>query len=557
MPQWNNIWQVLAGLGIFLFGMLLLEESIRNLSGKAFRGFIRRHTANRVRAIGLGVLATFVLQSSSAVSLMVLAFTGAGIMSTISAIGVVMGASLGTTLSTWLIATAGFKLKIELLSLPFIGIGGLGLLFFGKSTSKWINASKLLVGFGFLFMGLDYMKGGVEEWTSGMDMAALKDLPGILYFLFGLVLAALIHSSTASIVIVMSSVYGGVIGFDPACLVVIGINIGATITVLVGSVTGGASKKKVAFSNLIFNVVTAIVILLLLPLLIRLINDGFGLAADPVMALACFHTLFNLVGLVVFFPFIGMLARLLDRLFREKTISVSRFIQAAPAEVPEAAVAALHNEVRYLIRLSMEYNLRHFSLDPEPVLPDMKDTGGAIIPLSAAKLPEQYDRIKLLQEQIFTYAAAIQKYELNELEAGELSRALHAARYAVAAAKSVKDIRHNLEEIDDDVHHPVFLAFKRRLQAFATEIAAILQQEGAPGLTERLYAADHKLREEERNFVDTLTRQLNTGEIGGKELSAFLSVNRSLTLAGRQMTLAVKDLILSEQDARLYETLDM
>ncbi len=536
--------------------MFLLEESIRNLSGKAFRGFIRRQTSSRTKAIGLGLLATVILQSSSAVSLMVLAFTGAGIMSTISAIGVVMGASLGTTISTWLIATAGFKFKIELLSLPFIGIGGLGLLFFGNTASRWVNISRLLVGFGFLFMGLDYMKQGVESWTSGVDVAFLKDLPGIVYFLFGIVLTALIHSSTASIVIILSSVYSGVISFEPACLIIVGINIGATITVLIGSINGVASKKKVAFSHLFFKIVTALVVLPLLPLLIRLINSGFGLSGDPVYALACFHTLFNLIGLVVFFPLIGVLARILDKMFREQPVFVSRFIQAAPAEVPEAAITALQNEVRYLIRLCLEHNLRHFMFDPAPILPDLKDTGGALIPVAKETLPEQYGRIKLLQEQIFKYGAAIQKHELNEQEAGELSRALHAVRYAVAAAKSVKDIRHNLDEIDDETDNAIYLTFRKRLLAFATEISSILQQESTAGLMERLYAAGNKLREQDRGFIDNITGQLNAGRITGLELSGLLSVNRGLTLAGRQMILAVKDLVLSEQDVRAYDTLD-
>lgn len=555
MP-WSNIWQILAGLGIFLFGMLLLEESIRNLSGKAFRGFIRRQTSNRLRAVGLGILATVILQSSSAVSLMVLAFTGAGIMTTVSAIGVVIGASLGTTISTWIIATVGFKLKIEVLALPFIGIGGLGLLFFGKSTSKWINISKLLVGFGFLFMGLDYMKSGVEDWTASMDIADLKDLPGVVYFLFGLALAALIHSSTASLMIVMSSVYGGVLDFGSACLVVIGINIGATITVLVGSASGASSKKKVAFSNLIFNITTATIVFLLLPFLKYLLTDIFRMADDPVMALAAFHMLFNLVGLVVFFPFIGMLARLVDRMFKEKTISVSRFIQAAPAEVPEAGIAALHNEVQYLIRLSTEYVLREFSIDPEPILPDQKDPNGSPIPLSSLKLPELYDRIKLLQDQVFEYGASIQKYELNEQEAKELARALHAARYAVAAAKSTKDIRHNLEELDEEENRNIMLGFKKRLHSFAMELSEVIQQSDPTGVSQKLHTLQQRLRDDERKFVDQITSRLNSGIVNAQSISAFLAVNRGLTLAGRQSLLAVKDLVLSEQAAEEFDLLD-
>ncbi len=557
MGELSNIWQLLAGLGIFLFGMLLLEESIRNLSGKALRRFIRKQTSNRVKAIGLGILTTVILQSSSAVSLMVLAFTGAGIMSTMSAIGVVMGANFGTTLSTWLLATAGFKFKIELLSMPFIGIGGLGLLFLGNSTSKWINISKLLVGFGFLFMGLDYMKQGVEDWTSGMDVSVLNGLPGVTYLLFGIVLTALIHSSTASIMILLSSVYSGMINLEAACMVVVGINIGGTITILIGSVNGVASKKKVAFSNLIFKIANALVVLPMLSLLIWLINDGLNLKADPIFGIALFHTLFNLIGLIVFFPMLGPVARFLDKRFQERTVFVSRFIHAAPAQVTEAAITALSNEVRYLLRLSTEYNLRQFGLDPSQVLPEIKDISGSVIPSEKSEIPAHYEKIKLLQEQIFNYGAEIQKHELSEREAGELNRLLHAARYAVAAAKSIKDIRHNLDAIEEEGDKEHFTGFQNRLIHFVGEIKEIVTRPNEAGLTEKLFEAGKSLKVEDRKYTDSITGMLNSNQANHMILSDLLAVNRNLTLSGRQVVLSVKDLLLSSEAAQVFEHLDV
>jgi phosphate:Na+ symporter len=153
-----DLWKLLAGLGIFLFGMLLIEESVKALSGRAFRRIIRMYTNGRVRSIGSGALVTALLQSSSAVSLMVLAFVGAGVMNMQNAIGVIMGSNIGTTLTAWIIATIGFKIKIESLALPFIGLGAVGLIFFKPSTKPFM-VTRLLIGFGFLFLGLDFMKG--------------------------------------------------------------------------------------------------------------------------------------------------------------------------------------------------------------------------------------------------------------------------------------------------------------------------------------------------------------------------------------------------------------
>jgi phosphate:Na+ symporter len=144
-----DIWKLLAGLGIFLFGMLLIEESVKALSGRTFRRIIRKYTNGRLRAIGSGALVTALLQSSSAVSLMVLAFVGAGVMSMQNAIGVIMGSNVGTTLTVWIIATIGFKIKIESLALPFIGLGAVGLILFKPATKPFL-ITRLIIGFGFL-----------------------------------------------------------------------------------------------------------------------------------------------------------------------------------------------------------------------------------------------------------------------------------------------------------------------------------------------------------------------------------------------------------------------
>lgn len=337
-----HIWQSLAGLGIFMFGMYLMEESVRLLSGKAFKHFIRTSTSTPSRGVVSGVLATAILQSSSAVSLIVLAFTGAGIMTTQGAISVVIGSNLGTTFTAWIVALIGFKLKIELLSLPIIGIGGLMLLFSG-TRSKWTHVSKLLVGFGFLFMGLDYMKGGVEKMATSLDIEVFKGLPNIVFLLAGLVLAALIQSSSAAMAIILSSLNSGILGFETACYMVIGTNIGTTVTVLLASAGGVSSKKKVAISHVIFNLVTGLVVLLLMPVLMYLITDRLGIDNDPVTGLALFHTVFNLLGVLMFFPFIHLLGKIADKIIKEQQQKISLYIHLTPAEVTEGAVTALHN----------------------------------------------------------------------------------------------------------------------------------------------------------------------------------------------------------------------
>lgn len=144
-----QIWEVLAGLGLFLFGMFMIEESLKNLVGRTFKKFLRKHTNNSVKAVLSGTLITGILQSSSMVALLVMSFAGAGIIGLKNSIGIILGANLGTTMTGWIVSWLGFKLDLGAVILPFIAIGGLGIIFL--KSEKLSNLSKLLMGFSFIF----------------------------------------------------------------------------------------------------------------------------------------------------------------------------------------------------------------------------------------------------------------------------------------------------------------------------------------------------------------------------------------------------------------------
>ena len=159
-----EIWEFLAGLGIFLLAMVLLESALEFLAGRSFKQFLRRHTHHPVKAILSGIGITAILQSSSVVSLMVLAFVGAGIIELKNAIGIIIGSNLGTTLTGWVVAYFGFSFNIESFALPFLAFGGLSMVFFPKKEILY-HVGQLFVGFGFLFLGLDYMKSSIDQFS--------------------------------------------------------------------------------------------------------------------------------------------------------------------------------------------------------------------------------------------------------------------------------------------------------------------------------------------------------------------------------------------------------
>jgi phosphate:Na+ symporter len=551
----NDFWEFLAGLGIFMFGMFLLEESIRNLSGRAFKGFIRKYTENTVKAVLTGTFATAILQSSSAVTLMVLAFTGAGIMSLQNGIGVVLGSNLGTTLTSWIVATLGFKISIEALALPFIGIGGLGLIFLGKSP-KGSNISKLSVGFGFLFMGLDYMKRSIEAMASEELLTQIPDYGPLMYVLVGFVLTAALQSSSASMAVVLSALYSGLLNYTDATAMVIGTNLGTTITVMIGAVGGSTVKKRVGMGHFLFNAITAIIALILLPLLTRLVFDVMGLSSDPVMGLAMFHTLFNLMGVVLFMPFLPLFAKLLEKAVPEKRIETSLFISKTTPDVPEAAIESLRQEVNGLMQRAMEHNLNMLRIDPKLVFTNISN--GVRGEKNTVEM--QYAHLKLVQAEVYAFAAQVQGHGMNEEEASVLNRMLSAVRYAVSSAKTLKDVKRDIEEMEDSDNPHLndrYADFRRKMIENYMHLEQVLRKDEELENLPRLVKCMKRIMAEDAQLMQELMHGLQVHQIPAEQISALLSANRAFTLSARQALLAAKDFKLSMHDAGLFDNLEV
>ena len=308
-----DIWRLAAGLGLFLFGMHQLEQSLRLLAGRPFKKFLREHTAHPLKGVLAGALSTAALQSSSVVSLIVLAFVGTGIISLASAIGIVFGSNLGTTATGWIVATVGFKLDIEALALPLIALGGFGVVWTRAGTRR-AGFSHLVVGFGLMLMGLEFMKSGAISATALFDPAALSAYPAIVYLLTGFIVTALIQSSSATIMITLSALYAGVIPLDSAAAVAIGADLGTTVTALLGALAGSADKKRVAVAIVIFNVVTDTIAFIFLGPILQFVTEVLNLS-DPLFALVAFHSIINLIGIIMFLPLVGIMSRQLARRF--------------------------------------------------------------------------------------------------------------------------------------------------------------------------------------------------------------------------------------------------
>jgi len=560
MNQTFDLWKLIAGLGIFLFGMSMLEYSLRILSGKTFRRMIRQYTDGRIRSIGSGTLVTAILQSSSAVSLMVLAFVGAGVMSMQNAIGVIMGSNIGTTLTVWIVAIVGFKLKIETFALPFIGLGGIGLIFSDSTDNpKAYQLCRLLMGFGFLFLGLDYMKTSVESVGQNFDLSRVPDYGLWLYLIVGTLLTAVMQASAASIAVVLTALYSNLITFDIGIAMVIGANVGTTITVILGSLGGIPPKKRVAFSHLVFNIITGIVAFLSIKGLVWLITNFVDIQANAVMGLALFHTLFNIIGVIIFFPFVGVLAGLLYKIYPDHKPVLTVYINNTPTEIVEAATSALRKEILHLLQECQLYGLRLMKIEKRLVFEqDLPLEKSARKRLSFEAL---YENIKLLHAEIFAYYSKLQNQKLEESEVSDIERIIYSSRNIMNSIKNFKGIRHDMDEFEGSENSFMiaqYNLFRKRLLKLYHEMKAIQKHDNREEQYHHLLKTFVKIEEADKVCIRETLQAVAEGRIKEMEIASMLLVNRLFTQACRLQIFSLKDLLLTqEQISNFDRALDM
>jgi len=560
MNQTFDLWKLIAGLGIFLLGMSMLEYAIRILSGKTFRRMIRLYTNGRLRAIGSGTLVTAILQSSSAVSLMVLAFVGAGVMSMQNAIGVIMGSNIGTTLTVWIVAIIGFKLKIESFALPFIGLGGIGLIFCNSDDNpRSYQFCRLLIGFGFLFLGLDYMKSSVENVGQHFDLSRVPDYGLWLYLIVGTLLTAVMQASAASIAIVLTALHSGLITFDIGVAMVIGANVGTTITVILGALGGIPPKKRVALSHLIFNIVTGLVAFSGIRVLVWLIAGFIDIQNNNVMGLALFHTLFNFIGVIIFFPFVSGFTKLLYRIFPDRKPVLTVFINNTPTEIVEAAISALRKEIIHLLHECQLYGLRLMNIDRKLVFEeDLPLQKGARKRLSFETL---YDHIKLLHAEIFAYYSKLQSQKLEEAEVSELGRMIFSSRNIMNSIKNFKGIRQDMDDFegsDTAFMNEQYNQFRKRLLKLYHVMKGIQKLADREEQYHDLLKTFVKIEESDKICIDETLAAVADGRIRELEISSMLLVNRLFTQACRLQIFSLKDLLLTQEQISDFDrALDM
>ena len=338
---------IIGGLGLFLLAIGMMTDGLKLAAGNALRTLLAKWSKTPFRGVVSGAAMTALVQSSSAVTVASLGFVNAGLLSMRHALGIVYGANIGTTMTGWLVAMVGFKLNIQAVALPMIGVGMILKLL--KPNSRLASVGIAIAGFGLFFVGIDSLKTAFEGIVSTFDLSQFKaeGVEGFLmYLVIGFVMTVLTQSSSASIALTITAATSGMVGIYAAGAMVIGANIGTTSTAMFASIGATSSAKRVAAAQVVFNVATAVVAALILPLLFGLIHWITAVAeidADPGITLAIFHTLFNLLGVALIFPLNDRLASFLEQRFvsLEEEASKPKHLDKNIAQTPDLAVNAL------------------------------------------------------------------------------------------------------------------------------------------------------------------------------------------------------------------------
>ncbi len=431
-----QVFTLFGALGMFLYGMNIMSSGLQKAAGEKLRGFLTAMTSNPFKGVMTGLGITSIIQSSSATTVMVVSFVNAGLLTLTQAIGVIMGANIGTTVTAWMVSWLGFKADISILAIPLMIFG---FLFSNSKKDRRKNIGELIVGFCLLFLGLSFMKESVPDLRQTPEVlefvttwSAYGFSSVLLFLAFGTVLTLILQSSSATMAITLIMLSMGWIPFPMACAMVLGENIGTTITANIAAAIGNTQAKRAAMSHTIFNVFGVIWALILFKPFLALVGtvteNLFGLpnpAAEEFVVtesttaegtaalygLSMLHTLFNLTNTLILVWFTPLIAKLVSIIIpapenQEKEIFRLKYISAGPLATPELSVEQAFEEIIHFAEISKngaEYSKQAINETDSNKFNTLKE--------KLVKYEEISDRIEF---EIATFLNAVSAEEISE-----------------------------------------------------------------------------------------------------------------------------------------------
>jgi phosphate:Na+ symporter len=456
--------EISAGVAIFLFGMLSLEEGFKAFSGGTLEKVLQKSTNKLYKSIGFGFIATAIMQSSSLVSVLTISFIGSGLIGLTQGIGIILGANIGTTTGAWLMAGFGLKVNISAYAMPMLTFGVIMIFQKAKSLKGF---GYILAGLGFLFLGIHYMKDGFEAFKATIDLAsfAVDGIKGLFIFIgIGIFATVIMQSSHATIVLILAALSVGQITYENALALTIGANIGTTITAVIGSLSSNIDGKRLAGAHFIFNIVTAAVAIIIINQImftVDSISNFIGIESDNyTLKLAVFDSLFKVMGVLMFIPFVDKLVKFLENVLKDKSkedltnFETTHYLNESVLELPETALAAIIRETKHLYTNAFEIITHGLNLKRENIISDMplENVVKNRYSQNAIDIDEFYNhRIKGIYGEIIDFSTKAQSH-MSPKNIEVLYKIKLANRDIVEAVKDTKHLQKNLIKYDESLN---------------------------------------------------------------------------------------------------------
>lgn len=452
---YNNEAQIIiAGIAIFLIGMIFMEDGFKFFSGGFLQKILKKSTNTLPKAIFTGFLSTTLVQSSSLISIITISFLSAKIMTLISAIGIIFGSNIGSTTTAWIISYFGMKIDIAKFAMPMLIFGVIFKLLDSKNLKGLGN---MLLGLGFVFLGIEYMKDGFQNLSEAIDLSkfAMDGMLGVMvYVLLGMIATVIIQSSAATMALIITALATQQIVYINAIELAIGANIGTTITAIVASLASNSDGKRLAVAHLVFNLITAFVaIILILPLisLVDILANKLDILEDDyALKLALFHTIFNILGVILVTPFINKLVSFLENLFKSEKLGKAKslYLNDVVIKIPDAAINSIKKENIHLLDNAIEVISHALFLHRHKFL-GVNDLSSVI---KNSNLEVQIDvnefystKIKQLYSEIVHFSTLSQE-NMSDNERKKVYELRTASRDIVEAIKDIRELQKNLDK---------------------------------------------------------------------------------------------------------------
>lgn len=476
----DNIKIILAGIAIFLIGMNFMEDGFKLFSGGTLENILEKFTKNKYKSLLTGFISTSVVQSSSLISVIVISFLSVELISLTQGLAIVFGANLGSTTTAWIVSSLGLKLKISLYAMPMIIFG---VIFKFSKNNNYLGLGNILLGLGFIFLGISYMKEGFDTLRNAIDLASysIGGISGILlYILIGAIATVIIQSSGATMAIIITALAGGNILYIDAIALAIGANVGTTVTAVLGSISSNENGKRLAFGHFVFNIITgltALIFIYKLQIVVDFIAPFFGIDENNyAMKLALFHTIFNLLGIIILYPFISLIVKLSKKFINDKVKKASKpkYLEKANIKIPYNALISIQKEVIHLYNNSQKAILHALSMHTSN-LKNEEDINKALKnpALINTNIDDIYqNELKSLYSQIIEFALLSQK-NMNKEQVKYVSELKISSNIIVKILKDTRDIQKNMDlylKSNNKYIEKEYLYLKKELATYILEV---------------------------------------------------------------------------------------